>query len=189
MRDLQSRGAILLKSQIDEATADIEDLVEFNVIQLYANQNQDETFTWGEGQDAQLLEIKAGDVQGLRMNVTLTLVQAQNASKLQNAQAAIGIITQWVTIPETDKSSVRPAFVQAISSLGFRNAEDIVRQGVLALLPPDLAPIVQQAFMQAGLIAPPQGMMPGQAAPQDPAASIPAEAPLEAAPVTEQPQP
>lgn len=195
VRDLQSRGAILLKSQIDEATADIEDLVEFNVIQLYANQNQDETFTWGEGQDAQLLEIKAGDVQGLRMNVTLTLVQAQNASKLQNAQAAIGIITQWITIPETDKSSVRPAFVQAISSLGFRNAEDIVRQaavdpaGVLALLPPDLAPIVQQAFMQAGLIAPPQGAMPGQAAPQDPAASMPAEAPLEAAPVTEQPQP
>lgn len=190
VRDLQSRGAILLKSQIDEASSDIEDLVEFNVIQLYANQDQDETFTWGEGQDAELLNIKAGDVQGLRMNVTLTLVQAQNASKLQNAQAAIGIINSWIVIPETDKSSVRPAFVQALSALGFRNAEDIIRQaavdpaGILAMLPPGLALIVQQAFEQAGVMAP-QGGMPGQAQPQDPSAQpLPADSPPEAAPVT-----
>ena len=192
VRDLQSRGAILLKSQIDEATTDVQHLVEFNVILLYDNQNHDETFTWGEGQDAELLQIAAGDVQGLRMNVTLTLVQAQNASKLQNAQAAIGILMQWIQIPEHDKTSLRPAFVQAISSLGFRNAEDIVRQaavdpaGILAMLPPDVAPIVQQAFMQAGLLAAPEEM-PADDAGMPMEEPLPAEDP--AAPVMAETQP
>jgi hypothetical protein len=50
--------------------------------------------------------------------------------------------------------------VQALSAIGFNNAEDIIRQaavdpaGILAMLPPDIAPIVQQAFQQAGLLTP-----------------------------------
>jgi hypothetical protein len=185
VKDLTSRGAILLKSQIDEVSTDIQSLVEYNVILVYANQDHDETFVWGEGADSELLSIAAGDVQGLRMNVTLTLVQAQNAAKLENAQTAIGIIQVWIGIPETEKEAVRPAFVQAIASLGFRNADDIIRQaavdaeGVLAMLPPDIAPVVQQAFVQAGLIAgsPEQGMMPQTGEPALPG-PMPAEEPL-----------
>lgn len=179
-QQIMSRGAILLKSQIDEATTDIERLVEFNVHLLYDNQDQDETFTWGEGSSAELLKIEAGNVRGLRMNVTLTLVQAQNAQKLQNAQAAIGIILQWLQVPEPDKVAVRPAFVQAISSLGFRNAEDIIRQaavdpaGVLALLPPDLLPVVEQAFIDAGVMAAPTGSQDANAAAPAPVSQIPA---------------
>jgi hypothetical protein len=167
VRDLQSRGAILLKSQIDEATADVQRLVEFNVLLIYANQDADETFAWGEGDSTELLTVEAATVKGLRMNVTLTLVQAQNAQKLQNAEAAIRLFMEWIKVPEAEKPAARPAFVQALAALGFRNAEDIIRQavvdpaGVLALLPPDLAPVVEQAFSNAGLLPgsepPPQG--------------------------------
>lgn len=188
VRDLQSRGAILLKCQIDECTADIRDIVEFNVIHIYANQNTNETFTWGEGESRELLTLEADTVQGIKMNVALTMAQAQNMAKLQNAQQAIQTFMQWLQVPEVEKPAGHAAFVQAISSLGFRNAEDIIRraavdpQGILALLPPEIAPIVQQAFAQAGLIAPP-APLPGEAMPQDPAA--PTEAP--AAPVSAQP--
>jgi len=185
VRDLQSRGAILLKCQIDESTADIRAVVEFNVIQLYANQNANETFTWGEGETRELLTLQASAVQGLKMNVSLTMAQAQNMAKLQNAQAAIDTFMKWIDVPEVEKPSARTAFVQAIASLGFRNADAIIRQaavdaeGILALLPPELAPIVQQAFAQAGLIAPPE-MAPGAGPPTDPAAAT-------AAPVSELP--
>lgn len=159
VREMMSRGAVLLKAQIDECTTDLTDLTEFNVFLLYANHDHDETFTWGEGQDAELLQLTQSDAQGIRLNVNLTLVQAQNAQKLQSATTAIQILMQWVNIPEHEKTAVRPAFVQALAALGFRNAEDIIRQaaidleGVLSLLPPDLAQAAGAAFVQAGLIA------------------------------------
>ena len=127
---------------------------------LYANQEIDETFTWGEGREAELLKIEAGDVMGIKANVSLTLTQAQNQNKRESAMAAIGVIVQYIQVPENEKPAVRYAFVQALSAIGFNNAEDIIRQaavdpaGILAMLPPDIAPIVQSAFEQAGLLPP-----------------------------------
>lgn len=174
-RDLQSRGATLVKCPIDEQTKDIQRIVEFDVILIYANQDADETFTWGEGREAVLLSIKADDVLGIRANVTLTLTQSQNQQKLQSAMTAIDIVSKYILIPETEKTAVRFAFVQALSSVGFHNAQDIIRDaavdpaGILALMPPEIAPIVEQALAQAGLVAPkggPQGTVPvGNAAP------------------------
>lgn len=180
VNQLTSRGALLLKDPISEMTKDIQGLVWFDVALLYANQNRDETFTWGEGEAAELLTIKANDVSGLRMNVTLKLVQSQNQSKLANAQAAIGIMTQYAQLPETEKQSQRTLYVQAISSLGFNNAEDLVRQAavdvpaIMALLPPDLAPLVEQALQGAGAMPPPAGDV---AAPAE-SAPVTAEAPV-----------
>lgn len=160
-RDLQSRGAIILKCPISEQVKDITRVVEFDVLLLYANQDQDETFTWGEGREAELLKIKANDVLGIRANVTLTMTQSQNQRKLEMAQQAIQTVMTYIQVPEIEKPAVRVAFVQALQAVGFHNAEDIIRQatvdpaGILAMLPPDIAPIVEQAFMQAGLMPAP----------------------------------
>jgi hypothetical protein len=172
-RDLQSRGAVIIKDPIDTQTNDIRRIAEYAVIVLYANQDKDETFTWSEGTAQKLLTIKAGDVQGIRANVSLTLVQAQNQAKLQSAMTAIDVVTKYFGIMEADKQAARPAFVQALSSVGFNNADDIIRkatvdpEGILALCPPEIAPLVQQAFVEAGLIADP-------AAPASPAEEPPA---------------
>lgn len=162
VRDLQSRGAILLKSQIDEVTDDIRRLVEFAVIHIYENQNANETFVWGEGEARELQTLQAEAVQGVKMNVTLTMAQSQNMYKLQNAQQAIATFMQWITVPEVEKASGRVAFVQAIASLGFRNADTIIREaavtpeGVIGLLPEELKQQAQAAFAQAGLISAPE---------------------------------
>lgn len=167
---LMSRGAVLIKAPVDEQTADIRAIVEFAVLMLYANQNTDETFTWGEGRDAELVNIKAADVLGIRANVTLTMTQSQNQQKLQSAMTAIDVVTKYVQVPEPEKEAVRQAFVQALNAVGFHNADDIIRQaatdpqGVLALMPPELQGIVMQAFEQAGVIAPP-GETPQPSAP------------------------
>lgn len=159
-RDLQSRGATLVKCPIDEQTKDIQKIVEFDVILIYANQDRDETFTWGEGREASLLAIRAEDVLGIKANVTLTLTQAQNQQKLQSAMTAIDIVTKYIAIPEMEKPAARFAFVQALSSVGFHNAQEIIRDaavdpaGILALMPPEIKPIVEQALAQAGFIAP-----------------------------------
>lgn len=170
-----SRGAVLLKWPIDQMTDDLTPIVELAVHLHYANHDHDETFVWGEGKDAELIEIKGGDVKGLRMKVTLTLTQAQNQQKLQNAQVGISIVSGYTMLPEAEKAAPRRVFVQALASLGFDDADQLIRaaavdpQGILALLPPDLQPVFA-AFLQS------QGMLPPadpNAAPQDAAAAAP----------------
>ena len=94
-RDLQTRGAMLVKWPIDQQSDDIQKIIQLAVTFLYANQDEDETFTWGEGKDAELIELKADAVKGLTMKVTLTMTQAQNQQKFQAAQAAIAIVTGY----------------------------------------------------------------------------------------------
>ena len=177
-----SRGAVLLKDNVDPITTDIAKAVEYNVHLLYANQDRDETFIWGEGRESELMEIKANDVQGLRSNVTLTLVKSQNQEKLQSATAAMEICGQWIMVPELEKPAQRSLFIQALSSLGFRNAEDIIRPatvdpaGILAILPPDMVPIMEQMMIEAGIIQAPAPDGEGQAsAPTEEQASAPTE--------------
>lgn len=188
-RDIQSRGATIIKDPIDQQISDIREIVEYAVNVLYANQDTDETFTWTDGRESKLLTLQAGDVQGLRAHVTLTLVQAQNQQKLQSAMTAIDVVTKYIMVPEVDKVAARSAFVQALTAVGFNNADDIIRkaavtpEAILAMCPPDMAPAVQDAFVQAGLIAPPAAP-PGS--PQD-ASGAPPVTP-NPAPVTTEPQ-
>lgn len=133
VREMMTRGATLLKAQIDQATQDMLRCAEAAVYLIYSNHDHAETFVWGEGEDAELLSIEPNDVRGLKMNVTLTLVQAQNAQKLQSSQLGIEIYNAWLMVPEEEKAHGRPLFIQAVSSLGFRNADDIIRSPMAAM--------------------------------------------------------
>jgi hypothetical protein len=156
-----SRGATLLKWPIDEIKDALARPLDCAIHLLYANQQADETFTWSEGRVPELMQIARNDVRGLRMNVTLTMTQAQNQTKLQSAQGAITFLKEYLALPEPEKVAVRPIFIQAMMSLGFHGADQIIREpitdaaSIAALLPPEL----QQPFLmfaqQSGLIAPP----------------------------------
>lgn len=177
---IQSRGALLLKEQVDKLASDIERCVEFCVHLIYANLDGEEVFTWGEGSESALFTIRAGDVQGLRMNVSLTLVQAQQQAKFQSAQAGIGVAMNYAQLPEHEKQSQRILFIEALSMLGFHESQDIIRPAIvdiaslLPLLPPDQAAQAQMVLAQAGLVAPVEGM---EAPPGDVTAT-PTDAPV-----------
>jgi hypothetical protein len=167
-----SRGATLLKWPIDEIKDALARPLDCAIHLLYANQDADETFTWSEGRVPELLQIARNDVRGLRMNVSLTMTQAQNQTKLQSAQGAITFIKDYLALPEPEKAATRPIFIQALQSLGFHGADQIIREpvtdaaSIAALLPPEL----QQPFImfaqQMGLIAPPAAPgMEGEQAP------------------------
>ena len=177
-----SRGATLLKWPIDEIKDSLARPLDCAIHMLYANQDADETFTWAEGRSPELLTIARNDVRGLRLNVRLTMTQSQNQNKLQSAQGAIGIIKEYLSFPEPEKMTSRQVFVQALHSLGFHGADQIIREpvtdiaGIAALLPPEL----QQPFVaiatQMGLIAPPAPPEGGEGEPP-PAAEEPAPLP------------
>ena len=149
-----SRGAVLVKWPITQMKTDLERPVEFAVHLHYANHDHDESFAWGEGKDAELLHVKAGDVKGLRAKVTLTLTQSQSQTKLESSQIGIGLGAQYAQLPETEKTSQRRLYVQALAALGFNDADRIIREaavtpeGILAMLPPEMQPVFQ-AFLQS----------------------------------------
>lgn len=144
-----SRGAVLLKAPIRDLTDDVSKAVEYDIHLLYANQNTEETFTWGEGKDAELLNIKPADVRGLRLNISLLLTQSQNQDKHQSSMGGMQVLQQYIATPEVEKDSMRPMVIQSLKALGFQNADTLVRDAVTdpmalaELLPPEL----QQAFV------------------------------------------
>lgn len=171
---IANKSDTLTSCQVDQIMGDLEKSVEFCVHLNYANQDRDEVFTWGEGKDAELLEIKANDVQGLRINVSLALSQSQNLQKLEAAKTAIELYMQYPQIPETDKPGARVLFVQALKSLGFSDADKVIRMpvmdaaGIEALLPDELKPVFESFLQQMGMAAPAGGMPPQGQPPASP---------------------
>lgn len=174
-----SRGATLLKWPIDECKYALAKPLEGAVCMLYANHDADETFTWAEGKEPELMTLPRDDVRGLKINVRLTMTQSQNQQKLQSGQAAIGIHQAYIALPEPEKQAARPLYVQTVGSLGFHGADQIIREpvvdpmGVAALLPPELGQAFMAFAQQMGLIAPeaPTGEEAGP--PSEPAPPLP----------------
>jgi hypothetical protein len=158
VKQIISRGATLLKWPIDEVKDSLTKPLNGAIKLLYANHNQDETFTWTEGKEPELMTLKRSDVRGITINVSLTMTQAQNQEKLQSGNAAIGIHAQYIQLPEPEKQAARPLFEQTISALGFHGADQIIRQpvtdvaGVAALLPPDIGQAFLMFAQQSGLM-------------------------------------
>lgn len=150
VNQITSRGAVLLKTPIADASDDISVALEYNVHLLYANHNKEETFTWGEGKDAELLQLNPNDVRGLRMNIRIILSQSQAQEKHNNSLAAMSIMQAYIATPEPEKPGIRPMVIQGIKALGFQNADQIVREAVTdpaslaELLPEEL----QQPYLQ-----------------------------------------
>ena len=154
VKSLMSRAATLLKWVIDDMRDGITPVLKYWIHLLYANHSHEETFKWGEGENATVLALAPEEVKNLRYNVKVLMVQSQAEEKLSNAQMAMGIHGQYVQLPEHEKTGSRALYTRALKSLGFDDAEEIIRtgivdiEGLLAVLPPELQePFI--AFMQS----------------------------------------
>lgn len=165
---LISRGATLLKWPIDNAKDDLTPAVGYSVNLLLANMDRDETFAWGEGKDAELVKISKKDVRKIRLDVAITMSQSQSQQKLQATQVAISILQGYLALPEQEKTAARPLFVEALKTLDFNNADQIIRDAavdaasIAAMLPKELQAPFMQFMNAAGQGAPPA---PGGVAP------------------------
>lgn len=143
INQLMSRAAVLMKAPIDALKSSFTADINYTVKLLYANQDRDETFLYGEGENMELAQLRAADVRDLEIHVELLLSQAQSQTKLENARAAMQIHAQYVALPEIEKGPARSLYLQALRSLDFADADSILRppvvnaQEAVALLPQD----------------------------------------------------
>ena len=133
IRQLMSRAAVLLKKPIRSLRRAFGRDFSYSVRLFYTNFDREEAFTWGEGRNAQMITMTRDKVANLDIDVRMLLTQEHNHSKLEGATAATNIFTQYIGLPEAEKKSGRPLYLQAIKALEFDNADDIIRQPVLTL--------------------------------------------------------
>jgi hypothetical protein len=161
INQLMSRAAVLMKAPIDALKSSFTADINYTVKLLYANQDRDETFLYGEGENMELAQLRAADVRDLEIHVELLLSQAQSQTKLESARAAMQIHAQYVALPEIEKGPARSLYLQALRSLDFADADSILRPAVVnlqeavALLPQD-----QQAALMHQLQPAPQTATP-----------------------------
>lgn len=145
VQSIMNRSATLLRWPITNAQKDLKKSLEYDVVLIYSNHDKTETFTWGEGRNAEVLSLSPAEVKGLEMDVVFELAQAQNEKKLEESNAGIQIGQSYVNLPEIEKDSQREMYVQSGRVLGFHDPEKIFRPAVLTYedllsqLPPELA--------------------------------------------------
>lgn len=150
VRSLSSRAATLLKWVIDDLRDATTPVLSYWIDLLYSNHSEEDVFKWGEGDEAELITLTPDEVKDLKYNVKVLMVQSQAQEKLEMAQTAMGIHGQWIQLPEHEKNASRPLYIKALKSVGFDDAEDIIRKGIVdveqlvAILPPEM----QQLFIQ-----------------------------------------
>lgn len=168
IQQLQSRAVTLLKWPINDAKRDCLPGMSYGVRLLLSNQDIGETFIWGEGETAELIEITPERIHNLEIDVKLSMSQTQNLESSQNTQQAIQVVMQYLSVPEPEKQALRPLFVQAVKSLGFDHADQFLRDAIFdpmqiaAMLPPEIAAMWQAFVSQM------QSAQPAQAPAQAP---------------------
>ena len=107
---------------------------------LYSNQDADETFNYGEGENAAVATLTREDVKNLRLNVRLTMTRFRQREVIEHSQQAIQVHTQYLALPESEKAGARPLYVELLRNLDIPGSDKIIREPVELPPPVDNTP-------------------------------------------------
>lgn len=106
---------------------------------LYANQDKDETFTYGEGENETVAMLSRREVRGLKLNVRLTMTRFRQREVIEHSQQAIEVHQRYLALPENEKAAARPLYLELLRNLDIPGAETILRMPVD--VPPPAPPL------------------------------------------------
>lgn len=95
---------------------------------LYTHQDTNEAFTYGDGEDQITASLNTADVRDIAMNIRLLMTRAHNTEIVERARTAIGVHTQYLQVPETEKGAARPLYVSLMKGLEIPDAERVIRE-------------------------------------------------------------
>ncbi len=131
---LQS-ASTLARLPLNCLKTDIEKALLYAVKLVYSNMDRDEIYTYFEGQKARAATLEAARVKDLDMNVRLMLTRFHQREMVETGEKAAGIMGTYAALPELEKQSQRPIYVQIIKGLGFDQADTVVREAIMLPAP------------------------------------------------------
>lgn len=97
---------------------------------LYENQDRDETFAYGEGENTQIASLTRADVKNLKLNVRLTMTRFRQREVIEHSQQAMQVHQQYLALPEQEKAGARDLYVELLRNLDIPGADKIIRMPV-----------------------------------------------------------
>lgn len=130
IESIMQSASVLSRLPMGNIRAGLEKALLYAVKLIYANFDRDEVFTYFEGDDQRARTLEATRVRDLELNVRLLLTRFKQRESLESAQKAMEVHGRYVALPEPEKTSARPLYVQALKGLGFDQADAIIRQAM-----------------------------------------------------------
>jgi hypothetical protein len=95
---------------------------------IYTYYDEDETFTYLEGQNVREITLAADNIRNLSFDIRLTMTRFRQKEQRESAKEAIMAVDQYLNnTQEQDKPEVRALYVDILKSLGIQDAERIIR--------------------------------------------------------------
>lgn len=135
-----SSGNILSKPPINAIRQDLQAALFYALKLVYSNFDEEEAFTYLEGDKATFLRLSPEQIAGLDFDIHLLLSRFRQRQQRENAETAIAAIEKYSAFPEIDKDAVRPFFIDVIQSLGFDNPAQSLRKAIIEEAPPQAPP-------------------------------------------------
>jgi len=127
---IMSSGATLQRPQIQEVKAGLEGVLRQLVEYQYFYQEQDEIFSYREGDVRVLGTLIAAQVRDLEFAVELTLRRASQTRALDAAKLAVDFFAKFLEVPDAFKSVAAPLFTTVYKSLDIDHADAYFQQVV-----------------------------------------------------------
>lgn len=135
-------GNVLSRLPIRHIRRTLEQATFFALKLIYANLDEEETFTYLEGENAKLLSLSRKQIETLDFDIRLTMNRFRQREQAETGQMAINIINGYLQTPEPEKEAVRQLYVDILKSFNIEDADRRVRrpipQSEMPQLPPPL---------------------------------------------------
>jgi len=130
IEQIVTSGSMLLQPLIAEAKRGLEAVLRQLVEYQYAFQEEDESFTYKEGDVRVLGTLIAAQVRDLEFTVELTLSRAKQARGFDAAKLAVDFFAQFLALPDAFKPVAAPLFTAVYKNLEIDHADDYFQQAV-----------------------------------------------------------
>lgn len=128
IQSVLSSGSTLVKRPTKDITMALEEALQKDVAWMCAYMDKEETFRYGEGENAVLVQMTPEDARDLEVKVRLLVTRGRTQERVNTARTAIGVVLEYIAVKEEDeKEAVRPLFVEVLRGLGVANADRAIR--------------------------------------------------------------
>jgi len=121
-------GNTIARLPIRNIRKQLEELLYYSLRLIYSNLDGDEAFTYLEGENVREITLSKDDVAHLDYNVKLTMTRFRQKEQRENIGVALESMNMYIQLPEGEKETLRPMYVDLLKTLGVQDADRIVRQ-------------------------------------------------------------
>lgn len=130
VQSVLASGSTLYQSPANECRQGFEAMLTNAAAVLYSKQDTNETFVFGEGENTEIVEITPQDVQDMNANISFLMTRGKNQEIVERARTAIGVHSQYLNLPESEKGYARSLYVSLLKGLEIPNADDVIRKPI-----------------------------------------------------------